>query len=1198
MIKTIAWRLSLILLVGCLGWLVCPSQARADDGNNLGIVVGPDAPRLEQFAADQLGDYLGKLFGLEVRPTSGLPASTGIGLLVGTPETNPAVAKALGVGGWPKLSDQGIVLKRGALAGKQVLVVGGGSPVATMWAVYELVERWGVRYLVDGDIYPPNAAWSGLPDLDLVMEPNMPIRCWRLVNEFPLGPVSWSLEENVRFLQQIAKMKYNRIHTFLWPHQPFVHYTFRGMPKPPGILYFGQRHPIDDDTIGREKFPGMTVFTNPELVGAESPADLHRRAVALVQGIHQEARRLGMQTVASFEIFNWPKEFQKLIPAAQPSRQLGDLYIQPGNDQPLTDPLLAEIVETVVRTHIETYPDVDFIQVSVPEKRIWVSQGREAYRLLDERYDLASLGSYDELCARGRSRANFPGGGARVESQVQGDLAFLWMFDSLIRDGNLLQRPGGGKDVKLIYDGVTFELFPLVARITPPGGEVVNFIDYTASRVLRHRDLIQTVPSKDVPVSLIMTLADDNVGVLPQMATGSIHELMADMRASGWDGFYTRYWTVGEQDPTIHYLARASWDASLTPQEAYTDQVERVCGPKAVAPVLEAFALIEKITLNLDQHGLGFGFPVPTMMTKHYDSGGLSAAIKEDHRLYHEALAQMEAAREHCRPEGRAYIDYFVARLRFAVRYLDAAEAYGATSLAEKAYRPHEARQQASLAYRAIREALEEYVAVAKDHGDLGAVAMMNEYCYRPIRDKRNQLEGASERPNIVFVYTDDQAPTAVGNEGNEQIQTPHIDRLFRAGARLTRAFVTTPVCSPSRASLMTSRYGSELGIFDWINPRSEPEHGLDPNTVTWSEVLANAGYATGLVGKWHLGTADRYHPTKTGYQYFMGFRSGGNSPENPTLELNGATRTFVGFTPDILTDHAIDFVRRNKHHPFLLSLHFRAPHAPWLPVRDEDWDPYKHLDPEIPNPDYPNLDVATVKRRTREYMASVSSVDRNLGRLLDVIDELQLQDNTVVIFTSDHGYNTGHNGVWHKGNAKWILTRLPPQQWPNIPPQQRPNLYDQALRVPAAVRWPRVIKPDTVIEQTVTNLDWYPTLLAMAGVDLPEDVLIRGHNFLPLLAGEPIEWDNDMYCQYSMKHGATTQMCAVRTPQWKLMIDFKNPGREELYDLEHDPGEQSDLSDSSDPHVRRVKEQLRERILNKMREIDGPVREKVGKTE
>ena len=268
----------------------------------------------------------------------------------------------------------------------------------------------------------------------------------------------------------------------------------------------------------------------------------------------------------------------------------------------------------------------------------------------------------------------------------------------------------------------------------------MSFIDYTASRQLRQRDLLRQVPHKHVPASLIFTLADDNVGVLPQLATGSLHTLMGELRENGWAGFYTRYWTVGDLDPTVHYLARASWDASVTPRKAYVDQVEHICGRDAVQPALEAFTLIEKITLGLDQHGLGFGFPVPGMMTKHYNGGGLSAAIKQDRELYRQALKQMEQAQQGSRPEGRAYIDYFVGRLGFAVGYLDAADAFGATATAEKASKPDEARRHIDAAYTAIREALEAYVAVAKDHGDLGAVALMNKYCYRPIRDKRNQL--------------------------------------------------------------------------------------------------------------------------------------------------------------------------------------------------------------------------------------------------------------------------------------------------------------------------------------------------------------------------------------------------------------------------------------------------------------------------
>ncbi|MYA80713.1 MAG: sulfatase-like hydrolase/transferase, partial [Acidobacteriia bacterium] len=142
-----------------------------------------------------------------------------------------------------------------------------------------------------------------------------------------------------------------------------------------------------------------------------------------------------------------------------------------------------------------------------------------------------------------------------------------------------------------------------------------------------------------------------------------------------------------------------------------------------------------------------------------------------------------------------------------------------------------------------------------------------------------------ASRPNIVFIFTDDQAPWALGASGYPHALTPNIDRLFNEGAYLVNAFTTKPVCSPSRAGLMASRYGSELGLTEWIHPRREPELGLDPTVVTWPEVLQRNGYRTGLVGKWHLGVPDRYHPTRTGFEYFMGFRTGGTTPSNPVLE-------------------------------------------------------------------------------------------------------------------------------------------------------------------------------------------------------------------------------------------------------------------------------------------------------------------------
>lgn len=447
----------------------------------------------------------------------------------------------------------------------------------------------------------------------------------------------------------------------------------------------------------------------------------------------------------------------------------------------------------------------------------------------------------------------------------------------------------------------------------------------------------------------------------------------------------------------------------------------------------------------------------------------------------------------------------------------------------------------------------------------------------------------AAERPNILFILTDDQAPWALGVSGHPDARTPHMDRLFRGGAYLVNCFTPTPVCSPSRASIMVSRYGSEVGVTDWINPREEPNLGLDTSLVTWPERLADAGYRTGLIGKWHLGTLDEYHPRNSGYQYFMGFRAGGNKPKDPTLEVDGKETQLTGLLPDILTDDAIRFLERQKDAPFALSLHFREPHAPWQPVADVDSQPFEKLDPTIPNPDYPKLDIARTKKITREYLASVASVDRNLGRLMDTLDRLKLTDNTIVIYSSDHGYNMGHNGIWHKGNGHWLLTESPPGT-ENIPQGERPNMYDLSLRTPSCVRWPGVIKPGTVITHSVSHLDWYPTLLAAADLEPTKDQPVRGRNILPLLKGENVAWDDDFYAEYSMHHHSKTHMRAYRTPQWKLVRDFLNPGRDELYDLASDPAEAKNLIDSADPRAISAKADLNAKIIAKMRELNDPL--------
>jgi uncharacterized sulfatase len=460
----------------------------------------------------------------------------------------------------------------------------------------------------------------------------------------------------------------------------------------------------------------------------------------------------------------------------------------------------------------------------------------------------------------------------------------------------------------------------------------------------------------------------------------------------------------------------------------------------------------------------------------------------------------------------------------------------------------------------------------------------------------RGGTSAAEERPNIVFILCDDLAPWALGIAGHPEARTPNIDRLFREGAYLVNSFAVTPVCSPSRAALVASRYGTELEITDYLATQ-ETDLGLHPRNVIWPGVLARGGYRTGLVGKWHLGVKDEFHPTKFGYEHFMGFRGGGATPMNPKLEVSGQERQLSGYGGDLLTDEAIAFVGRQDPRPFLLSLHFREPHSPYLPTPEEDWTPFQNLDPTIPNPDFPKLDVPRTKRMTREYLASIHSIDRNVGRLLAELDRLKLAENTVVIFSSDHGYNLGHNGMWHKGNGRWILTEPPPGT-ENVPRGERPNMYDNSLRVSTGIRWPARIKPGTIVTQTHSHLDWYPTLVALAGLDVPPEQGVRGRNFLPLLMGERIDWDNDLYAEYSTHHNSKTHMRAYRTPEWKLVRDFLNPERDELYDLKRDPAETTNLIDSTEARAREAKDTLHRKLLAKMREVNDKVLEKAKKLE
>ena len=442
-----------------------------------------------------------------------------------------------------------------------------------------------------------------------------------------------------------------------------------------------------------------------------------------------------------------------------------------------------------------------------------------------------------------------------------------------------------------------------------------------------------------------------------------------------------------------------------------------------------------------------------------------------------------------------------------------------------------------------------------------------------------------ADRPNLIAIVTDDQARWAMGAYGNEDIHTPHMDRIAAEGALLLNAFANTPVCSPSRATYFSGLHPTEVGITDWISPpEEEAEVGLA--APIWPAVLDEHGYATALIGKWHLGVQPRYHPTNKGFDHFMGFLDGGNRPMDPVLMVNGERKKLDGPLPDILTTDAIEFIKKNQDGPFAVSLHYRAPHTPYGPVPEQDRAHYENVDPEVPQ--LRGLDIEKLKRTTLAYYASISSVDRNIGRLLDALDEMGLAENTIVIFTSDHGYNEGRHHIKTKGNGPWIAG--------GIRGPKRPNMFDTSIRIPMAVRWPGVVEPGTKIDATFSTLDMHRTVLGMLGLPVPEGADPRGVDLSPLLRGRELPEDvrdRPLFGQYDLHNSGLAYMRMIRGDRYKYVRHFHANNQDELSDLKSDPNEKRNLLRWGEPRRERHAEplrRLRDQLQQLMEAVDDPL--------
>lgn len=413
-----------------------------------------------------------------------------------------------------------------------------------------------------------------------------------------------------------------------------------------------------------------------------------------------------------------------------------------------------------------------------------------------------------------------------------------------------------------------------------------------------------------------------------------------------------------------------------------------------------------------------------------------------------------------------------------------------------------------------------------------------------------------SERPNIVFILSDDQGSWALGCAGNDEIHTPNLDRIAAEGARFSNFFCTSPVCSPARASLLTGRIPSQHGVHDWIRGGNVGERPIQylEGQMTYTELLAENGYECGLSGKWHLG--DSQTPQKSFTHWYV-HQAGGSAYYNAPMVRNGQLINEPDYLTDIITDDALAFLgRQDGSKPFYLGVHYTAPHDPWINSHPKEIvDLYNDcaFDSCPQEPRHPwSIKTAPWADDQREnlkgYFAAVTAMDLNIGRILAKLDEMGIREQTLICFLSDNGFNCGHHGIWGKGNGTF--------------PQ---NMFDTSVKVPAIFSQPGRIPQGRVSDDLVSGYDFMPTLLEYVGIENPGAEHLPGRSFVSQLLGKEGSARENLviFDEYG-------PVRMIRTHEWKYVHRYPY-GPHELYDLVHDPDERCNLVDTPEADEQRA---------------------------
>jgi arylsulfatase A-like enzyme len=410
-----------------------------------------------------------------------------------------------------------------------------------------------------------------------------------------------------------------------------------------------------------------------------------------------------------------------------------------------------------------------------------------------------------------------------------------------------------------------------------------------------------------------------------------------------------------------------------------------------------------------------------------------------------------------------------------------------------------------------------------------------------------SSLHAQTQRPNVVFIMTDDVGYGDIGSYGGPDIKTPHLDQLARDGTRFTDFYANAPVCTPTRAGFVTGRYQQRAGLErPFGSPGTIGGDGLAADGRTLPQLLKNGGYATALIGKWHLGYEANQLPNAHGFDYFFGFRSGyvdyyqhTGGDGNLDLWENDQPIEVDGYLTDIITERSVDYIRENADRPFFLSVQYNAAH----------W-PYQRPDaPSVSRNTAAHLQPHSEDTSTREdYVAMLERADEGIGSIVQALADAGVTDNTLLVFTNDNG------GEWLSRNAPLF--------------NRKGTVWEGGIRVPAIMKWPGVIPSGRVTDQVGITMDVTATILAVTGAPMPDDLALDGMNLLPILTGESLEVERTLFWR-----GTGQRNRAVRSGDWKLVIQDLSWGTASfVYNVRTDVGERDDVAKYRPDVARRLR--------------------------